>query len=112
MDTAMPPSQPAASSTEDKTVAIVAYLTLIGFIVAIIMHSSKKTQIGAYHLRQALGLFIAGIVLGWIPFLNLLVLPVLFVFWLLGFINAIKGEMKPIPLVGPMFEKWFAGAFG
>ena len=40
---------------EDKMVAIVAYLTLIGFIVAIIIHMNKKTKLGAFHLRQMLG---------------------------------------------------------
>ena len=29
---------------EDKTVAIIAYITLIGFIVAIVMHGSNKTD--------------------------------------------------------------------
>lgn len=112
MDTTTPatPTAPAAGSTEDKTVAIIAYLTLIGFIVALIMHSSKKTVIGAYHLRQMLGLIIFSIPC-MIPLLGLLWALVMFVFWIMGFINAVNGQMKPVPLIGSMFEKWFANVF-
>ncbi len=46
---------PHRAPGEDKTVAIVAYLTLIGFIIAIILNGQKKTALGAFHLRQMLG---------------------------------------------------------
>lgn len=101
---------PATAATEDKTVAILSYITLIGFIVAIVMNSSKKTQLGAFHLRQMLGLFLTSF-LCIIPLLNILILICLFVFWIMGLISAIKGEMKPVPLVGAMYQKWFGTAF-
>jgi len=31
------------------------------------------------------------------------------VVWLLALIGAINGDMKPIPVIGEMFQKWFAG---
>lgn len=104
------PSPLATSATEDKTVAILSYITLFGFIAAIIIHSNKKTQLGAFHLRQMLGLFLTGILMI-IPFLNILVGICLLVFWIMGLISAVKGEMKPIPLVGAMYQKWFGNAF-
>ena len=103
-------AQPPATTTEDKTVAILAYLTLIGFIVALIMHSSKKTQIGAYHLRQMLGLVLFSLA-GVIPILGLLWAVFLMVLWVFGLIAAINGQQKPIPVFGTMFEKWFATGF-
>lgn len=43
MDTTIPTqTPPPPATTEDKTAAIIAYLTLIGFIVAIILNSGKK----------------------------------------------------------------------
>lgn len=110
---------------EDKTPAILAYCTLVGFIVAIIMNSSNKTQIGAYHLRQSLGLFCTAIAvwfgliaLAFIPFLGFLMvflMPIVWIFILvlviMGIINAANGQMKPLPLVGSLYEKWFASAF-
>jgi uncharacterized membrane protein len=117
-----PPSTPAK---EDTTVALLAYLTIIGFVVAIVLHSSKKTALGSFHLRQVLGLFITGFVI-WIPCLILTMIPVvniimilvwpllgisLFVLWIMGLIAAINGQQKLMPVVGVHYQKWFANAF-
>jgi uncharacterized membrane protein len=118
MDATTPPpaaptsatAPPAASTTEDKTVAILSYITLIGFIVAIVIHNNKKTQLGAFHLRQMLGLILTGL-LGIIPILGLLVFLFLLVLWVMGLISATKGEMKPVPLLGSLYQKWFGTAF-
>lgn len=112
------PAPTVETSNEDKTVAILSYLTIIGFIIALILHGQKKTQLGAFHLRQTLGFIIAGFavgiivmipILGWL--IALVAMPVLFVFWIMGLISAIQGKMKPIPLIGEHFQKWFAGTF-
>lgn len=133
MDTTTPPTTPA-TTTEDKTVAILSYLTLIGFIVAIVMHSSKKTRLGAFHLRQVLGLMLTAIagwicvaimmfvllfVLAFMKSILLFLIPLIyiafgvsmFVLWLMGFIAAINGQMNPMPVVGPYYQKWFGTAF-
>lgn len=117
--------EPPVSAKEDTTVALLAYLTIIGFIVAIVLHSSKKTALGAFHLRQTLGLFITALVI-WIPCMIISMIPVvnlvmfllgpavmigLFVLWIIGFIAAINGQQKPLPVVGEYYKKWFAGAF-
>ena len=121
MDTAMPPSQAAVAAgatTEDRTVAILCYVTIVGFIVAIFLHQNRKTELGAYHPRQVLGLVLTGFVggvcavvpiLGWIVWF--LVVIGLFVLWLLGLISALRGEMRPVPLLGEHYQRWFAGAF-
>jgi uncharacterized membrane protein len=131
MDTTTPPPvtptgaaapPPMVSATEDKTVAILSYITLIGFIVAIVLNSNKKTKLGAFHLRQVMGLFLTWIaivacdivlafipILGWLAILGLWVSVVVLV--IMGLISAIKGEMKPVPVVGPMYQKWFGTTF-
>ncbi len=108
------------SDTTDngKTIGIIAYLWLIGWIIALVMHNGNKTEHGAYHIRQALGLMILGLAVGVIvsglTFLNIafianiLYLGVL-VLWVLGFIGAIQGEKKPIPGLGAQFQDWFKG---
>jgi uncharacterized membrane protein len=113
---------PPVTGGEDKTVAIIAYLTLIGFFVAIIVHMNKKTKLGAFHLRQMLGFiltFIAvafcQIVLAFIPILGWLCILALWasmlVLWVLGLVAAINGQMKPMPVVGPLYQKWFGTTF-
>lgn len=108
-----------ANLDNGKTVAIVSYITLIGWIVALIMHGNAKSSLGAYHLRQMLGLMILAVAttilrvpLMFIPFLgwgvNMAISIGLLVFWILGLIAAVNAEEKPIPLLGDLFQKWFA----
>jgi uncharacterized membrane protein len=120
-----PPPAAAGPAGEDRTVAILTYITIIGFIIAIVMHSSKKTALGTYHLRQGLGLFITALavwvpcmIISFIPVVNLVMVLVgpavcigLFVLWIMGLLAAVNGQQKPMPLVGEHYQKWFAGAF-
>lgn len=125
-----PVATPPPAVGEDKTVAILSYITIIGFIVAIVLNSSKKTALGAFHLRQVLGLIIAGFacgiaimilsfILAFIPIVGAIVAMILyFGFWIgflilliMGFIGAIKGTMTPVPVVGAKFQEWFKGVF-
>ena len=116
------PVPPPPTGGEDKTVAIIAYLTLIGFIVAIVIHMNKKTKLGAFHLRQMLGFILTGIavvfcefillhipILGWLCILALW--ASMLVLWILGLVAAINGQMKPMPVVGPLYQKWFGTTF-
>ena len=112
---------PAQSDTDKgKTVAILSYCTLIGWIVAIILHQSDKTKFGAFHIRQGLGLFIfmaalyivigvSGIILffTWflLPFIPLLVVVMV----ILGIINASGGKANQLPVMGKLSEKMLSG---
>jgi uncharacterized membrane protein len=118
--TTTPDTPPPAP--EDRTVAILSYLTIIGFIVALVLHSSKKTALGSFHLRQTLGLIVSGLVLGiagfvlaFIPILGWLVVLAAWigflVLWLMGLIAAAGGRQQPVPVLGEHFQKWFASAF-
>jgi hypothetical protein len=74
MDTTVPPSEAVAATvtTEDRTVAILSYITLIGFIAAIFVHQNRRTELGSFHLRQMLGLALtsaAGAVCAVVPIL-------------------------------------------
>ena len=117
-----PPAAVAAPAGDDRTVAILSYITLIGFIIAIVMHGSKKTALGSFHLRQALGLILTGfafglcaIILVFIPILGWLAIfagwVTLIVFLIMGLIAAATGQQKPVPILGAHYQKWFGNAF-
>lgn len=117
-----PENPPVVIVGEDRTVAILGYLTIIGFIVALVLHGSKKTALGTYHLRQCLGLIltflalgVVGFIMAFIPFVGWLVMMALWlgllVLWVVGLIAAANGQTKPVPVLGEHFQKWFAGAF-
>ena len=122
MNTTGSPASVTPPTTDDKTAAIVSYLTLIGFIIAVLLHGSNKTHLGAYHLRQSLGLMLTAIAV-WIAALMLVVVPfvgwlislaawsALFGLWVIGLVAAINGQKKPVPVLGEYFQKWFGTAF-
>jgi hypothetical protein len=90
-----------------KTVALIAHLTLIGWIIAIIMNSSNKTEIGSFYVRQVLGIFLILMVTSFIPFINLLGWLLGLVLWIVSLVGAINGTQKPVFLVGEHFQNWF-----
>jgi len=97
---------------EGKTLAIVSYFTFVGLIIAIIMNLEKRNPFTYFHARQMLGLIIMLLVSNvsekyinsW---LGTLFWAITFVSWLYGLYTAYKGESKPIPVVGELFQDWF-----
>jgi len=93
--------------SDGKNIGIIAHITFIGWIIALVMNSSNKTEFGSFYIRQMLGLLIIAMVTTWIPFLNLVMWLVLLVAWIMSLIAALGGEMKPTFLLGKQFQEWF-----
>ncbi|GAA4807553.1 hypothetical protein GCM10023231_40960 [Olivibacter ginsenosidimutans] len=101
-----------------RTIAIIAYVTIIGWIVAYILYRDNRSALAKYHLEQALGVFIFSflwsaalqIVFTVIPFLSLLsfLFMVPLVLAIFGIIYAAQEVLKPIPFIGKFIE----GKFG
>lgn len=105
-----------------KTIAWLSYITLIGWIVALVQHSNSavKSTLAVFHLRQSLGIIVTWIVLYFATVIlavatlgiGAILLPIIgivcFIFWLLGLIAAINGEEKPVPVLGTLYQKWFS----
>lgn len=117
------PSGSAANADNGKTVAIVSYLSIIGWVIAFVLHGNNKTPLGAYHLRQTITLFIVSMgiwilemILAFIPYIGwaldillIFVYIALFILWIIGFIGALNGEEKPMPVIGSKAQEWFKG---
>lgn len=98
----------------DKVIGIVAYITIIGLIIAFILNMEKKDAFASFHIRQALGIFVTAVassIVSVIPFIGWAVAVaasiLVFLLWVMGLINAIGGQMKPVPILGEKFEEWF-----
>ena len=92
---------------DGKTKAIVAHITFIGWIVAIVLNSQEKDELASFYIRQMLGLVILSL-FTWIPFIGWILGIGVFVLWIISLIGAISGEAKLVPIVGEYFQKWFA----
>lgn len=91
-------------SDHDRLVAIVSYGTLIGWVIALVLHQRQGSALGAFHLRQTLGLYLSAMLLGWVPLLGWVILLVLLLFWVLGLAGALRGERRAVPLVGNWYQ--------
>lgn len=102
-----------------KTIAIVSYITIIGWLIAFFQYKDNKTPLAKYHLEQSLGVFIFSIlwsiamrvVFSLIPALAMLgsllsLVPLVLV--IIGIINAANEELKPVPVVGSYFVGKFS----
>lgn len=89
---------------DKKATGIVAYLTIVGWVVA---YCAGDKEGAKFHLNQALVLVLGEVVLtvmSYIPLIGGIVSGilgiVLFIFWIMGFVYACKGEEKEVPLIG------------
>ena len=96
---------------DKKVTGILAYISLLFWLIAYLLGDVEEAK---FHLNQGLVLAITEIVLGvvssvvmLIPIIGLIlgvvfsiVGIVLFVFAILGIVSAVKGEEKPLPIIG------------
>jgi len=104
----------------NRMTAIVAYITIIGWVVAYLSYrkSDDKSPLVKYHLTQAIGIIIFSIALSIVSGILLVILPALaalfyiislcpFVLMLMGIITASNEAQRPIPLIGKFVEGKF-----
>lgn len=94
-----------------KTTDIVGYITPLGFILALIFGTRQESR---FHLNQALVILIADVlveildkilenipIVGVVTSILLAIVAIgLFVLWITALVGAIKGEEKPMPVLG------------
>lgn len=103
-------NQSGSFSMDPKTAAIVCYLTWIGLVIAL-LSADRSDPFFRFHLNNVFVLIISGCIFGvasvilvFIPILGWLAIVAgsifLTVCLIMGLINAINGECKPLPLLG------------
>ncbi len=102
----------AKTIEEGKSAAITSYILIVGVLIAMSMNSETKNPYASFHIRQALGLTLTFISLGLIisnfdsMMISLPMWIIVSILWSYGIFSAIKGETKPLPLLGNYFQKW------
>ncbi|SFS34789.1 import component protein [Sphingobacterium wenxiniae] len=103
---------------DNKTLSIVSYITIIGWLIAYFAGKEKANDLLKYHLRQSLGLFICSAAFNIIVTILVLIIPALailsyfsiifLILIILGILNAANEVKKPLPIIGKIFENQFA----
>ena len=118
---AMQPVDPAQDAQQNKTMAVLAYII---FFIPLITGDHKKSPFVRFHANQGTVLFLTMVAYGIVQMiLNAILFSLLFsaggwgvwsavtlilsllwfvpaIFCILGIVHAVKGEMKPLPLIG------------
>lgn len=84
------------SSLSKRTTGIVAYLTWIGFIIALLIGDRKGAM---FHINQALIINLFAL-LSAIPFVGWLWSLFILVCWIMGIVYACREQEKEVPLIG------------
>ncbi|WP_435625551.1 hypothetical protein [Flagellimonas sp.] len=98
---------------EGRTTASIAYLTIVGSLIAMSMNMEPKNAFSRFHIRQAFGIHVmyhalaivltfTGIVQAsfWLFILYIVIA-------LYGLLSALNQQKKSLPWIGPFFQKWF-----
>jgi len=103
-------TKPVSSDVEkNKALAIVGYIIPILFFVPLVS-DAKNSPYAKFHANQQLNLLLFWVI-GWVAGAILMFVLIGFlvyflvwigglIFMIMGIINAAKGEMKPLPLIG------------
>ncbi|EKE21905.1 MAG: putative membrane protein [uncultured bacterium] len=102
--------EPTANNdvNQNKAMAIIGYIIPILFFIPLVT-DAKNSPFAKFHANQQLILLIGAIavnvvgaiipIIGWFLILPLGTIAI-FVFAIIGLINAAKGEMKELPMIG------------
>jgi len=108
-----PAPAPKAESSDvekNKPMAIIGYIIPILFFIPLLSEEGKKSPFAKFHANQQLNLLLFGVI-GYTVSAVLMIILIGFllyfvviigslVFLIMGIINAAKGEMKKLPIIG------------
>jgi uncharacterized membrane protein len=102
----------SAGGLTDNVAAALAYIPIVGLIFLLIEPYSKNKTL-RFHCFQSLFYFLAcivvNIVLGLVPIVNLIAVPLLglgeFVIWIVLVLKAYQGQKFKLPFIGDIAEQ-------
>ena len=112
-----------SSKDDGKLAGIISYFTIVGWLIAYFaLYQNNKTALASYQIRQTLLFHLVSMIVSYAAGALLfapgasfgltilwLVRVALFIIWVIGFIGAIGGQRKPMPLIGEPAQSVFSG---
>jgi uncharacterized membrane protein len=105
------PPAVAGSGLTDNVAGALAYVTIIPAILFLVLEPYNRNPFIRFHAFQSLGLGVCAVVcsmimivpiLGWL--IGLILLPVLFVAWIICIFKAYSGKFFKLPIIGNIVE--------
>lgn len=107
-----PPSSTLATDSSNKIIFVLSYLGVLFFLPLVVCPNSS---VGKFHANQGLSLLIVSIggsiaisilytIISFLGFLSPLFSLVIFIFMIMGMVNAYNGKQVPLPIIGTLFN--------
>ena len=92
-----------------KNVALIAYITFVGLIVAYFLNKNEKNEFAQWHIKNMFGLvlFLFASVALQDYSIGLYVYWITVAFWMYSFFMALTNNKKAIPVLSEKFQQWF-----
>ncbi|TXC78519.1 hypothetical protein [Luteibaculum oceani] len=96
----------------DRLSAALAYLTVIGWVISLLIHKSRPKYFINFHLKNALFLhgtaFAMSFLMRFANSLGILLSLIglaMMVYYVIGLINALMGSEQPLPFIGNWIQE-------
>jgi uncharacterized membrane protein len=113
------PAMATTGGMTDNIAGLLAYVTIIPAIVFLVIEPYNKNRYIRFHAFQCLfiaaasfAIGIAFMILGMIPVVNLLLIPISMILWIgifvlviICMVKAYQGQMFKLPVIGDLAEK-------
>lgn len=96
-------------NNQQRTIAIIAHITIVGWVVAMVMNAQRRGEFAGFYIRQCLGLHAIAAIGSFIPGVRLIIGVVVLVLLILSLIGAINNQRSPTPFLGGYLQDWFKG---
>jgi hypothetical protein len=96
-----------------KSKAVIAYITIIGLLIAISMNKDESHEFASYHIKNMFGLTLMFFVSVAMSYQEYLLWPgaIFFygsmLFWLISLVMALLNRKSGIPWLSDKFDQWF-----
>lgn len=98
-----------SAETSKSNNTLMAALSYFGILVIVpLLTDAKNDPFVKFHIKQGIVLLITYVIFGfivWVPIIGWALGVVLFVLFLMGLINALNGQQKPLPIIGQFADK-------
>ncbi len=96
-------------NNQDRIIATIAHITIIGWVIAMVMNSQRKGEFAAFYIRQTLGLHALVAIGGLIPGVRIVIGVIVLILLILSLVGVVNNRKSPSPFIGHFFQDWFKG---
>ena len=90
-----------------KLKSMLAHLSPIGWLLSLGLNFINRDAMTSFYLRQLLGLYLCFFITWFVPQYSVIAWGFIFVLWVYSFVGTVKKMENTVPLIGPLFQKWF-----